>query len=235
MLHSVTSTTVSPRLRESHAGCVKTTRETTPVFTNQPKNTLGMRIATLFSMGIVMGAMLATTPSGRGQTVGERLWTPPATGNFFPLSDTNMPPIPFCPDLPIYYLGILPGMNGPCYGYDDSSVGGGRLTADTDPPPTPGDGGNGGPDFPPCNTFPSYGPNDLYLTIDRDLSQTGYVDLVLHGATNGYWQLLSKTDLNNTGPWAFGEIKYDDGTTNELFYTPLRDDVPPADFFRAVG
>jgi hypothetical protein len=153
-----------------------------------------MRIAILLAMSLFV-VMLVGSPAA-GQTVGERMWTPPATGNFFPLSDTNLPPIPFCPNFPIYYLGILPGMNGPCYGYDDSSLARGRYTLeDSDPPPIPGGDDDNGPDpGVPTATFPSYGTNDVWIDltgITNDL-----VSLTLHNThSNLYCQLLTNTDL----------------------------------------
>ena len=107
--------------------------------------------------------------------------------------------------------------------------------AATDGPPMPGDGGSGGSGGGGGPIGPKYGSNDLWLEIELDTNLTGYVDLILHGATNGFWQLLSKTNLVEVKPWTFGEILFDDGTTNELLYTPLPDSDPPIDFFRTVG
>jgi hypothetical protein len=119
-----------------------------------------MKKAGRWFMVVIVGAMTVGVPLSRGQNVGERMWTPPATGNFFPLSDTTLPPIPWCPDLPIYYLGVLPGMAGPCYGYDDSSL---ASRTSVEPPPEPG-GGDSGPDpgVPLVSGF-DYGPGDLWL------------------------------------------------------------------------
>jgi hypothetical protein len=156
-----------------------------------------MKKAGWLVMIVIVGATIIGVPFSRVQNIGERMWTPTVTGNFFPLSDTNMPPIPFCPDLPIYYLGVLPGMSGPCYGYDDSTVGSGRLTADIDPPPTPGgdDGDPGSDPGVPSANYPVYTTNDVWLEltgITNDL-----VSLTPHNTrSNLYCQLLTNRDLS---------------------------------------
>jgi hypothetical protein len=158
------------------------------------------------------------------------MWSPPPTGNFFPLSDTNMPPIPFCPDLPIYYLGVLPGMTGPCYGYDDSTVS--MQTSTVEPPPIPGDGDPGSDPGPPASTFPTYSPGDLWLEANHDLSNPALVDLTLHGtwATNVY-QLQWRSNIVQTN-WLYGEVMSwaIDGDTD---FTPITNAPLPYQFFRA--
>src|SRR5689334_7492136 len=111
-------------LRHGRAKCVNFTHTSVVSRGSPAKNKpilhvapLGTRIASFLAMSLLAGVMLADLLVARGQNVGERMWTPPTSGNFFPLSDINMPPIPWCPNLPIYYIGVLPGMNGPCYGY----------------------------------------------------------------------------------------------------------------------
>src|SRR5262249_29860859 len=145
-------------------------------------------------------------PFSRGQNIGERIWTPPANGNYFPLSNTNIAPIPFCPDLPIYYLGVLPGMNGPCYGYDDSGLG--RLTSNVEPPPVPEGGEPGSDPGVPSVIAYRFGPGDLWLEANHDANDRLAVDLTLHGtwATNVY-QLQWRTNLAQTN-WIYGEVMF---------------------------
>lgn len=120
-------------LRDAGAKCVKFAHLALTELRKCPENRLGTKAANRLIMRFVAGLMLLAASSVWSQNVGERMWSPPPTGNFFPLSNTNSAPIPWCPDLPIYYLGVLPGMNGPCYGYYDSSLSGGRMAEDSDP------------------------------------------------------------------------------------------------------
>ena len=163
-----------------------------------------MKVANLLCMSLLAGTILASSPSARAQNIGERIWTPPATGNFFSLSYTNFPPIPWSPNLPIYYLGVLPGMAGPCYGYDDSSL---AALSSTEPPPPPGgdDGEPGSDPGPPPGYYPMYGPGDLWLEATKP-DTNPIVHLTLHGtwATNVY-QLQWRSNLVQTN-WIYGEI-----------------------------
>jgi hypothetical protein len=121
------------------------------------------------------------------------------------------------PDLPIYYLGVLPGMTGPCYGYDNSTLS--RQTSSVEPPPIPG-GGDGDPGFdpgvPPAN-YPVYGTNDLWLDltgITNDL-----VSLTFHNTQPGmYCQLLTNRDLRLPKEWGFGRIVQ--ATNNTTLFAP---------------
>jgi len=65
----------------------------------------------------------------------------------------------------------------------------------------------------PCRygpgTGPGFGSNDLWLEILRD-TNTALVDVTLHGATNGVWQLTTKTNLTDTNAWTIIEIQIDD-------------------------
>jgi hypothetical protein len=233
MQTSLTTLIVSPALRDAHAKCVNFTQSGSQFESNSPyssrslarhekckqisvRNSEGcMKKRNRLAMIVIVGAMTFAVPLSRGQNIGERMWTPPATGNFFPLSDTSMPPIPWCPDLPIYYLGILPGMNGPCYGYDDSSLG--AQTSNVEPPPEPGEGEPGSdPGVPPINS-PSYGTNDLWIDltgITNDL-----VSLTLHNThSNMYCQLLTNRDLRFPKEWGFGQIVR--ATNNTTLFAP---------------
>lgn len=178
--------------------------------------------------GLMAAILVIATASARAQyQPGEQVWTLPAHGVYFSMQRTNFPPLPVLSlDVPVYFLD-QPTNGMPRFLFDDRDVDYSELQSlsmsELSEESTESE-----------STF-SYGPNDLYLTIDLDTNLSNYVDLVLHGATNGYWQLLNRTDLTNPPPGSFGEILYDDGTTNELFYTPLADDVPPIQFFRAVG
>jgi Calx-beta domain len=231
------TTTNSPILREARAKCVNLTQahadperlslKFRPDF--HPGRS-GMKSANLLCMGLLAGATLLTSPSARAQNIGERIWTPPATGNFFPLSNIDMPPIPWCPNLPIYYLGVLPGMNGPCYGYDDSSLGG--QTSNGEPPPVP-EGGEPGPDpgVPSVIAY-DYGPGDLWLEANHDVNNATRVDQTLHGtwATNVY-QLQWRSNIVQTN-WAYGEVMFwaIDGDTD---FTAVTNAPLPQQFFRA--
>lgn len=107
---------------------------------------------------------------------------------------------------------------------------------DASGPPMPGGGNDGGTNYSGGGfKGPKYGSNDLYLQINLDTNNPGNVDLTLYGATNGYWELLTKTNLFDRQPWSFNEILYDDGTTNTLSYPPVPDVFPPIEFFRAVS
>jgi hypothetical protein len=222
-------------MRDAHAKCVNSTQSGTQFELNllyfphsgarhekcqqtDVRNSEGcMKKAGLLVMTVIVGAMTVGVSLSRGQSIGERMWTPPATGNFFPLSDTSLPPIPWCPDLPIYYLGVLPGMSGPCYGYDDSGLG--ARTSSVEPPPEPGGGDPGSdPGVPPFNT-PSYGTNELWIDltgITNDL-----VSLTLHNTqSNMYCQLLTNRDLRFPKQWGFGQIVR--ATNNTTVFAPER-------------
>ena len=189
-----------------------------------------MKQAGRLVMTMIVGAMTVGLPSVRAQNIGERIWTPPAFGNFFPLSDTNMPPIPFCPNLPIYYLGILPGMSGPCYGYDDSTL---AQTSDFPPLPGDGDGGGSGSDpGPPPNNYPPYGPGDLWLEANHDTNSLILVDLTLHGTrTTNVYQLQWRTNIVQTN-WIYDEVMLapNDGDTD---FRPVGVKTQAYRFFRA--
>ncbi len=102
-------------------------------------------------------------------------------------------------------------------------------------PPMPGDGGGGSGDAGiPGPLNPPFGSNDLWLEVQFDTNAPSQVDVILHGATNGVWQLLSTTNLAGTNlTWTVVEIQIDDGTTNNLYFGPYPDDDPPINFFRA--
>ena len=83
---------------------------------------------------------------------------------------------------------------------------------------------------------PAYGPNDLYLSIQTDTNLAGYVDLFLHGATNGFWQLFSKFDLNpplGIRYWTPGQFINDNTGTNLVVFDPVFMGTP-TEFFRAL-
>jgi hypothetical protein len=141
----------------------------------------------------------------------------------------HYPPSPFnwCHgrDDVLYYRSATFGTNRIII--DDSTV---DYPLQSAPPgPSYGSGDDTGP-------WPRYNSNDIWLEIQADTNQAGYIDLILHGITNqykSYWQLLSNP-IVTLQPWGFAQIYTNTAATNNIYYQP----VPkkrPMDFFRAAG
>lgn len=83
-----------------------------------------------------------------------------------------------------------------------------------------------------------YGSNGIWLELVIDANDPTLVDPILHGVTNGYWELFSKQDLSGPlgiGNWVPVEISQADGSTNALSFTPISLIGISQTFFRAVG
>jgi hypothetical protein len=179
--------------------------------------------------------MLQTTTFAQYQP-GERVYSPPRFGTFWTIQAgwTNLAwaaPLPFFPfdpvDVPLYAV-----TNDSFFFEFDWNSYSDQLAASSalfgSPMDDSGTGGEYGPLF---NT------NDLWLEIQKDTNQPGYVDLILHGTTNGYWELFSEPALSvplRFPPWKPEQISQVTGNTNEIFFNPVLEDTP-AKFFRAVG
>jgi hypothetical protein len=160
---------------------------------------------------------------------GERVYSPPRFGTFWTLQTgwTNTAwaaPLPFFPFDPV---------NVPLYAVTNDSFffefdWAGYSDLFGSPMDDSGTGGEYGPLF---NT------NDLWLEIQKDTNQPGYVDLILHGTTNGFWELFSEQALSvplRFPPWTPRQIIQVTDNTNEIFFTPVLKNTPEK-FFRAVG
>jgi len=179
------------------------------------------------SILILIGGSIYTA---KGQyTVGQRVWTPPATGTFFSmaLGGTNFPPTPFFPynaiDVPVYSLN---GNNS--FIYDDTGLEPGQMLQTAPPVPGPGSGST---NYIP-RAYSSYGSNDLWLEIHRTNNPADVVFLTLHGTTStNLYQLQSKTNLRQTN-WSFGQtlLSASDGSTD---FNPVFTFGKPGNFFRA--
>jgi hypothetical protein len=175
--------------------------------------------------------LLISTLAGAAAQTPQRVWSPPAAGTFWSATYTNYPPMPYLPfDVPVY------SMADGSFLFDDTAIDyptlSELLTTETLAPSPPGSGGTNSISHVPRAY--NYSSNDLWLEIQRDPSTPDYVDLTLHGTTNGYYQLLSKEHLTDPA-WGFGEIVPDYDGTNTLFFTPIPDNPPPTRFFRAVS
>jgi len=131
---------------------------------------------------LIVSCLVMATPKCLGQyQVGDRVYSPPAFGNYFSMAHTNWPPLPFLisTNWPVYSLGTIGENVG--YAYDDRDSGTGLYGAMDDSglmPPIPDDGGGGTNSFEPDFTPLVFGSNDLYLTI-VDTNNT--IVLTLHG------------------------------------------------------
>src|SRR5712691_9819008 len=112
-------------------------------------------------------ATLILTVQAVAYQPGERVWTPPPTGNFYSMANTNMPPQPFYPSgLDVFYRGNIDGSD--TYWFDDTELTSGTYTSDA--PGLPGDPGDSGPYDPPTPMIAyNYSTNDLWIEI---LSET---------------------------------------------------------------
>jgi hypothetical protein len=175
---------------------------------------------------IALFFMLAT--AARAYQPGERVWTPPITGNFYSMANTNMPPQPFFPPgLDVYYRGNIDGNES--YWFDDTELTSGAFTSDA--PGLPGDPGDSGPYDPPEAALAyNYSTNDLWIEI---LSVTNEISsLLLHNTkSNLYCQLLTNLDLNIT-KWGLGQIVQATNTTT--FFNPEPTWGRPISFYRGV-
>jgi hypothetical protein len=163
-------------------------------------------------------------------TIGQRVWTPPATGNYFAssLGGTNFPPTPFFPYdplvIPVYSLN---GSNS--FLYDDAEFQNWMLSQS--PPPSPGEGGSN-TNYPIAPAYSSYGSNDLWLEINLTNNPADFVLLTLHGTrSTNFYQLQSKTNFSQP-KWALGQtlLSPNDGETD---FTPVSTFARPDNFFRA--
>ncbi|TAK95433.1 MAG: hypothetical protein EPO07_15500 [Verrucomicrobia bacterium] len=79
----------------------------------------------------------------------------------------------------------------------------------------------------------NYGPDDLWIEL---ISVTNnYAYLTLHNTKpNVYYQLLSKTNLNET-LWHYGQIMSSPSGTNQIYFDPVLISGVPNQFFRGVS
>jgi hypothetical protein len=174
--------------------------------------------------------------------------SPPRFGTYYSMQLTNYPPLP---ELPFNVPVFLMSPDG-IFCYDDRQIDYQALerarqqaraerlahNSTNDLPPIPGgdDGTGDDPGVPPPHTK-SYGPHDLYLELLPDQT-VGFLDPVLHGTTNGFYELFEKSDLSpslNISNWIPTEIVQDFDGTNELIFSAVPDTVEQQRFFRAVG
>ena len=130
--------------------------------------------------------------------IGEQVFPPLPRGSFYSMRlGTHGPPLPFCPsDVPVYFLGTIPGTTNLAFAYDDRDLwpagrSGRQVTQDAPPLPGPGnDGGEGGNTNapPPTPQGYDYGTN-LCLLI-------GLTNVVNGATTNREaWLVLTNTAL----------------------------------------
>ena len=198
-------------------------------------------LTVLFVAGFSLGALAQWQ-------VGEQVFSPPFFGHYFSLShDEGWPPLPFLPyDVPVYFLGPMPGTTNLAFAYDDrllSRNGQASSQSNEDPPPVPG-GDNGGGPGGNTNAPPPSLPFDCGTNLCLIIGPTNAVSvsatnreawLVLtntHSPT--YYQLLTRPRVVGP-PWELGEIVQDTGTTHHVSFSNVRTDDPSQRFFRGAG
>ena len=178
---------------------------------------------------------------------GQQVLSPPPAGEYFSMRHGEAwPPLPFVPyDVPVYFVGPIPGTTNYAFAYDDREVslgGQSNMQSLEGAPPVPGgddENGGGGETNAPWGAPFDCGTN-LWLLI-------GPTNVVNYPVTNReawliltnthsplYYQLLSRPRVN-ADPWELGQIVQDTGTTHQVRFNNAPTDYPSQRFFRGVG
>ena len=178
--------------------------------------------------------------AGAQWQIGEQVFSPPAFGNYYSmLHGADWPPLPNLPyDVPVYYLGTIPGTTNLAFAYDDrllSAAGQSNMQSTEGVPPVPGDDngtGGGSETNAPMGTPFDYGTNLYLITGPLTNHQVWLVLTNTHNPT--YYQLQSRPRVQSA-PWALGEVVQDSGTTHQVSFSNVRTDDPSQKIWRGVG
>jgi hypothetical protein len=203
---------------------------------------LKVSVILLFVAGFVLGA------SAQWQ-IGDQVSPPWPRGEYFSMRlGPNGPPLPLPPgNVPVYYLGTVPGSTNNAFAYDDrtlSSDGQSSAQNAESGPPLPGDGttgsGGGGETNTPMGGTLNIG-SSLYLFIGPTNIVNGPVSdreawLFLTNTHPGvYYQLENRPDLNSGTPWQFGQLVLGTGANNWVWFSNVPTYNPSQSFIRAAG